>query len=612
MTISAIIIADSINNHGVRLTTMQLRYPRFIHAEFMTHRAFCLAGDARLDFELPGKTLDGVRRIHSMSIKEFVDKWEDGAAKGRSSRHNGTYLSLPSRGSYTAREVAATLGFKNALNLNDACRSGLIPDAEKLNGQWVASAEAWEQWRNNTGSRRFSINKRLTAMSIRQIDEQDGRIRLSSVVAVQRSGVKNVYVLRTRNYEVAGSFDHLIFTKRGWVRIGDLVIGVDQVATYKYGTGLKEDPFRKIEGKWVSRWNLSVRNDVAARQDHKCAQTGKPLQSDFHIHHVEPRHKRPDLAFNIDNVVAVNVEAHRALHNIQGWQGGVPLSSGFEVVEGVDLRGEEETFDLEIAGEFPNFFANGIVVHNSRNASSSRAIPVKRLIEDVIRDTAMPIHWGKNQAGMQAREELTGHHLELAKTHWNDARDQAVRYAEALIEDGAHKQLVNRILEPFSHINVVVTATEWANFYALRRHADAQPEIKALADVMWEAQQASTPKPLKDGEWHLPYVDEEDWRILGWSDARIAELLHTNIFQVEQKAAIRLSVARCARVSYLTHDGKKPNIEDDLVLYDRLVGSVPLHASPAEHQARAGNQRGDLRSNFHPTWYQYRKVLEAR
>ena len=170
-----------------------------------------------------------------------------------------------------------------------------------------------------------------------------------------------------------------------------------------------------------------------------------------------------------------------------------------------------------------------------------------------------------------------------------------------MAERGAHKQIVNRIIEPWCHINVVVTATEWANFFALRRDAAAQPEMKALADAMHEAMQNSSPKLLQPGQWHLPYADFED-QGQSWSPG---------------DDPIRESVARCARVSYLTQEGKKPSTGEDLALYERLVVSQPLHASPAEHQATPDERVCDImepwrhwsqHGNF-VGWRQYRKML---
>lgn len=255
---------------------------------------------------------------------------------------------------------------------------------------------------------------------------------------------------------------------------------------------------------------------------------------------------------------------------------------------------------------YPRFIHSEVMTHRmfSRNASSSRAIPVSKLLADVQRDPAMPLFWGRNQSGMQARVEVDKWNQEAATKAWLEALNNAVQSAHLLsFKCGIHKQIANRLLEPFSHINVLVTSTEWANFYALRRHADAQPEMKALADVMWEAQQASEPQKLVPGEWHLPYINDDD-------QARCST-----------ETMIKLCVARCARVSHLTHEGKKPNIDEDLNLYERLVGSVPLHASPAEHCCTPDDKIpmyiGDLEGKWrHPNqhgnltgWRQHRKML---
>lgn len=239
----------------------------------------------------------------------------------------------------------------------------------------------------------------------------------------------------------------------------------------------------------------------------------------------------------------------------------------------------------------------------SRNASSSRAIPVERLIQDVLDDPYVPLHWGKNQPGMQAREECENEVVigwgsddyvyGSREEAWLVARDRSVEMAKAFHTAGYHKQVVNRLLEPFAHINVVITATEWANFFGLRDHPDAEPHIAILAREMRAAMEASRPEVLRPGEWHLPYVTSEERNI----DPMVSEA----------SLPIRLSVARCARVSYLTQDGKQPTIEADLALYDRLVGSAPLHASPTEHQGTPMNDvawSGNLRG-----WVQYRKTL---
>lgn len=225
----------------------------------------------------------------------------------------------------------------------------------------------------------------------------------------------------------------------------------------------------------------------------------------------------------------------------------------------------------------------------SRNASSSRAIPVHRMIEDLRNDPAMPIYWGSNKPGMQAGAQLEGEALQRAKDEWIRAMNLMIESAETQMEIGLHKQIANRILEPWAHINVVVTATQWNNFFMLRCHTDAQPEIKLLADTMKHLMDEAAPDLIKVGGWHLPYIDQshgsfdriqaEDYikmngvlRVVPGEDT-VLELLK------------KVSVARCARVSYLTHDGKQTSVAEDLALYEKLVVNQPLHASPAEHQA---------------------------
>jgi thymidylate synthase ThyX len=248
--------------------------------------------------------------------------------------------------------------------------------------------------------------------------------------------------------------------------------------------------------------------------------------------------------------------------------------------------------------QYPRFIHAEFMTHRvfSRNASSSRAIPVAKVIEQVRTNPAMPIHWGKNQAGMQAKEEMTGQALETMMRAWQQAAREAAATAEFMEKHGLHKQVANRILEPFQYMHVIVTATEWQNFFELRAHPDAQPEIHALALTMKAAIKQSEPKTLNDGEWHLPYVRlEERLRFFG-----------------DVETLLKISAARCARVSYLTHDGKEPVIEKDLELYDRLVGSRPLHASPIEHQATPmGEGSEDLWSGNFRGWTQHRQIVET-
>lgn len=264
---------------------------------------------------------------------------------------------------------------------------------------------------------------------------------------------------------------------------------------------------------------------------------------------------------------------------------------------------------------YPRFIHSEVLTHRmlSRNSASSRAIPTEKLIQRVIEDPVIPLYIGANQKGMQAGEELEDHVRKEAVTAWISARDQAVVHARALMKRGVHKQVVNRLIEPWMWIVVIISATEWDNFFGLRLHKDAEPHFQHLARLMKDAMDGSRPKELKAGQWHTPLarLDEEDERAMG---AHLATLFGDeelrSVEVAKAKAAeviIKVSVGRCARVSYLTHDGRR-DIKEDIALHDRLVAQEPLHASPAEHVAQALAEPTRV-GNF-VGWRQYRKTLK--
>ena len=242
---------------------------------------------------------------------------------------------------------------------------------------------------------------------------------------------------------------------------------------------------------------------------------------------------------------------------------------------------------------YPRFIHAEMMTHRvfSRNSASSRAIPVKKLIDDVVRDPAMPIFWGKNQPGMQAGEEhnepvwivsqdfdpenycAPNDHKMTREAAWLVARDYAVSMATRFADAGYHKQIVNRLLEPFAHVTVLVSATEWSNFLELRDHPDAEPHIQMLArEIRKCLDDEDTIQTLNPGEWHLPFTDYDPK--LGLS-------------RLTQQDFIKLSVSRCASTSYKTVDGFDMSLERAAAIYDKLVTSKPIHASPCEHVAQA-------------------------
>jgi hypothetical protein len=264
--------------------------------------------------------------------------------------------------------------------------------------------------------------------------------------------------------------------------------------------------------------------------------------------------------------------------------------------------------DMEISVPTPSLMEDENL---SRNASSSRAIPVEKLIQDVLDDPAVPLFWGLNKPGMQAAEHTpcvdfleegrTEEELDCwvtfdAEEEWLLARDEAVDRARRFAKAGYHKQIVNRLLEPFSHITVVVTATNWSNFLALRDHPDAEPHIQILAREIRKALEGADVQVLQPGEWHLPFLEPADY-------ASVKGMIHDpspvygnqeSWLRVEDAridAQRKLSVARCASTSYRTVDGFDMTLERAIELHDKLLNSNPMHASPFEHQAQADELR---------------------
>ena len=232
----------------------------------------------------------------------------------------------------------------------------------------------------------------------------------------------------------------------------------------------------------------------------------------------------------------------------------------------------------------------------SRNFSSSRAIPTAKLINS---ESFYPLYWGKNKAGMQSAEErLTTAEEVEAKQIWEDTIKYCKGSSEKLQKLGLHKQWTNRLNDWHIMAKGIVTSTDWSNFFALRDHPDAQPEIRQLARDMRLALINAHTEVLSFGEWHLPYVTKQERE----------EISDLNILK-------KISAARCCRVSYLKHDNSSSTIEEDIALCDKLAGSKPIHASPMEHQATpdymtiGGYKNHHLHGNF-VGWIQNRKMME--
>ena len=228
---------------------------------------------------------------------------------------------------------------------------------------------------------------------------------------------------------------------------------------------------------------------------------------------------------------------------------------------------------------YPRFIHSEMMTHKdfSRSAASSRAIPVAKMLSQVWNNPAMPIYWGINQKGMQAEHCFTGWKANFLKNLWQLCGRTVCIFVWVAMKMGLHKQTANRVLEPWQLTHVTLTTNKLANFFNLRIHKDAQPEICFLATAMKRAVDDSTPVHLIQGEWHLPWITDEDY-ILASHYLNQASLPYTTTELLK-----KMSAARCARSSYANFDGER-TVEGDLNTYAKLVESSPVHASPCEHQ----------------------------
>lgn len=233
---------------------------------------------------------------------------------------------------------------------------------------------------------------------------------------------------------------------------------------------------------------------------------------------------------------------------------------------------------------YPRIILAEINTHRmlSRSTASSRAIPIHKQIEKVKTRPFIPSWIGASQSGMQANNEVDENDQRDFKGSWLELSVMACNTARYLDNLGIHKQIVNRVLEPWGYVTSIFTATEWDNLYKLRCHKDAQPEFQALAYKMLEAHAQSV--PLRS-DLHIPFGDKMEHGL-------------------SEEDKIKIACARCARISYENHDGNKDSA-DDLRLYEQLKKSG--HMSPFEHVAKA-NINDTFVGNFQG-WIQHRKMI---
>jgi len=281
------------------------------------------------------------------------------------------------------------------------------------------------------------------------------------------------------------------------------------------------------------------------------------------------------------------------------------------IADSINPRGTRiTTFELE----YPRIVHGELMTHRvfSRNAASSRAIPVSAMIKSIEDNPAMPSHWGKNQAGMKAKEELDDLTKEATKGVWLSACKDAVAHARVMNDMGVHKQVVNRLTEAYQHMKIVLTGTEFNNWFWLRDHADADPTIAELAHKIHELYKDNKPKELSYGQWHLPYVECE------YNNGKQYYSIEGESISLED--AKMISASASAQVSYRKTD---MSLEKARMIYKLLIESEPCHASPVEHAALCFSdqhdgwpdgvthmdRKGNLWSGNFRDWIQMRQLI---
>lgn len=241
----------------------------------------------------------------------------------------------------------------------------------------------------------------------------------------------------------------------------------------------------------------------------------------------------------------------------------------------------------------------------SRNSASSRAIPFKKMLKMVLDDPFIPLEFLENHTGMQGSKKLEGWRENVAKLLWLNARNFAVLSSFVLNKFNVTKQLCNRILEPFMWHTVIASGTDWENFFKLRYNENAEIHIAKLAELMLNEYNNSQPKLKKP---IIKQLNDFDSPINFLENEENLKNLHIPYSEKMPKETtiwdkIKISVARCARVSYLTQDGKIDK-EKDIDLYNRLVENG--HWSPLEHVA-IPIEKSEYFGNF-KGWVQVRKL----
>lgn len=577
MAITAKVIADSISVRGKRITTFELEYPRFIHC-FHPDTEFL----SQISNEMPRfRKYDAIVHLGASIAQYSTDE----------------KISFVQPRGAIKRKADKLVIYDGKLNIAVTEEHRMFSYRRTTNNTFIPHIDLARDWISGfSGARRIPQAGYLAERS--NVDGAEAALIAYYVADGHKSKIGNDVIFHLRKKR---KIDHILSLLKE-LNIAHKVKTYDNDTVISfYPPSWVEDCYDESGNKKYPEyiWNM----DESAYNRFKHA----TLLSDGNHDNNEINTTSETAAHQLQIMALLNGDAMNVSFygNSSSDHKGI-FKQKYQQTNYVSFRPDRDTFELiEYSGDVVCFsvptsllvvrlngkaFISGnceFMTHRlfSRNAASSRAIPVKKAIELVQENTAMPSHWGKNQPGMSAKEECVNPlkydnvHPELVTREeaWGFARDAAIFHAKAFNDAGYHKQLVNRILEPFTHIKVICTATEFDNFFWLRNHADAQPEIKKLAEAMLQALEGREPVTLQSGQWHMPYYDNGQWiGINGDGD----DAIDKNGLTVRD--ALAISSSCCAQVSYRKLDDSLEKARD---IFKRLVEALPPHFSPFEHQA---------------------------
>lgn len=571
--ITAKVICDSVSEAGKRITTFELEYPRFVHCFDEKTEVLAKVGDNNPEFMLFKKAM-----VLSAEVAQYNPDTEE-------ITFVKPYKYIENLGSHKMVNISAR---KFEMSVTDKHR--VLVDKRTTGNRYVQ--EVWEadKFLGDYVGCRLRQSGRYLGTQFYSKEELALMVWFASDGCLSGNQVCFHLVKERKKKSVVSLLESL---------------GIE----YNYSQYKDSFSIRFESPSWIydcyteNGFKKLPKNSLYMDMESYNFVKKAILESDGSI-------KNQDFN-NCSKVYAEQIQILAHLHNDsmnlryydKGGNASRLYKSSFKTNNYISLRRDKDVFSSEVVDckvycvSVPNKFImvrRGGVVHISgnceilthrmlsKNCSSSRAIPIEKMLGHIEKNMAMPVYFGRNRSGMQAVEEIED--KEPALRFWENSFKGVKSTVNLLTKLGLHKQIANRLTEPYQMMKVVCTATDWDNFFNLRIDKDAQPELVMLADKMFNAMRDSQPKILKEGQWHLPYVDSIEYAEGdgGYDEHENNQWCHIKGNGITLADAIKISVASCAAVSYRTENMTLDKADK---IFDMLINAEKLHSSPFEHIA---------------------------